>query len=271
MLPPLEHSFSTEQGDVRWGATGIGPAVVLVHGTPWSSYTYYHLIDALSKTHRVYFYDLIGYGRSEMKTGQKVSLDIQSEIFSSLINFWELENPIVIAHDFGGAISLRAHLLHNIDYAKLILMNVVALAPWGSPFFAHVRTHQAAFSGVPSYIHSAVLEAYIKGALHKKPEIDMMNSLLEPWLTERGQAAFYRQIAQADQVFTDEVEPLYSDIRCPVQILWGENDDWIPIATGRRLHQAIPHSEFFSISEAGHLVQLENPKTVLEKIIKFLD
>ena len=29
---------------------------------------------------------------------------------------------------------------------------------------------------------------------------------LRPWLDERGQAAFYRQIAQFDQRFTDEIE-----------------------------------------------------------------
>ncbi len=270
MTLDLDHSYLTEQGEVRFGVAGVGPPLVVVHGTPWSSYSYHFLIEALSKTHCVYFYDLIGYGRSEMREGQRVSLDIQGQILAELITKWQIENPIVIAHDFGGAISLRAHLLGSIDYDRLVLMNVVAMAPWGSPFFAHVRTHEAAFAGVPNYIHRAILEAYIKGALHQEPQAETLDNLLGPWLTAAGQAAFYRQIAQADQKFTDDIEPLYNNIRCPVRILWGESDAWIPIATGQRLHQAIPHSEFFPISKAGHLVQLENPQDVLVKITEFL-
>lgn len=38
---------------------------------------------------------------------------------------------------------------------------------------------------------------------------------VEPWLGVEGQAAFYRQIAQADQRYTDEVEPLYGQITAP--------------------------------------------------------
>jgi len=154
---------------------------------------------------------------------------------------------------------LRSHLLDGRDYRKLVLMNVVALAPWGSPFFAHVQRHEAAFAGVPAYIHKAIVETYIRGAMFGDLNEKSFEALVDPWLSEKGQSAFYRQIAQADQKYTDEIELLYGDIRCPVQILWGENDDWIPIETGRRLYDAIPQSEFHPVPEAGHLVQFDSP------------
>ena len=47
---------------------------------------------------------------------------------------------------------------------------------------------------------------------------------IKPWLGKEGQAAFYRQIEQNDQRYTDEVEPLYGQIERPVLILWGEED-----------------------------------------------
>ena len=47
-----------------------------------------------------------------------------------------------------------------------------------------------------------------------------------PWLTEEGRGSFYRQFAQADERYTAEVEPLFGNIRCPVSILWGEDDDF---------------------------------------------
>lgn len=80
---------------------------------------------------------------------------------------------------------------------------------------------------------------------------------------EIGQAAFYRQIAQMDQRYTGEVEPHYPAIRYPVHLLWGENDDWIPIAQGHKLHAMIPDATFETIPKAGHLVQEDQPDMLL--------
>lgn len=269
MLPDLLHEFRSQYGVIRYGEIGQGHPLVLVHGTPWSSFSYSKIIPALSKDYQVFYYDLLGYGCSEKIPEQQVSLDIQGQIFAELIGHWGLNAPFVAAHDFGGAITLRSHLLHGVDFKKLMLMNVVAMAPWGSPFFAHVREHEAAFAGVPQYIHKAILEAYIQGALYQDLSDKVLSGLTTPWLTEIGQGAFYRQIAQADQKYTDEIEPLYSNIRCPVRILWGEEDEWIPIQTGQRLNQAIGQNDFHPVSAAGHLIQLEQPELVLEKMREF--
>ncbi len=58
---------------------------------------------------------------------------------------------------------------------------------------------------------------------------------MPPWLTEKGRKSFYSQFAQADEKFTAEVEPNYPDIRCPVNIIWGQDDLWIPLSRGEAL------------------------------------
>lgn len=269
MTSALNQSFETDVGLVRYAVGGDGPDLIAVHGTPWSSYSYSRIIPELEKRYRVFCYDLPGYGASAMFEGQRVALDVQGEVLARLLDHWNIDAPYVMAHDFGGAISLRAHLLHGCDYARLLLMNVVALAPWGSPFFAHVQQHEAAFAGVPAYIHEAIVERYITGAMLDTPEADVMDQLKAPWLTPSGQAAFYRQIAQASQRYTDEIESEYARIRCPVRILWGADDEWIPLETGRRLNAAIAGSEFFEIEAAAHLVQLEQPDRVLDLAQEF--
>jgi pimeloyl-ACP methyl ester carboxylesterase len=165
---------------------------------------------------------------------------------------------------------LRAHLLHGCDFEKYVLMNVVALSPWGSEFFDHVGRHVEAFAGLPPHIHRAVVEAYIDGALVTEIGAEAREALAAPWLSEDGHGSFYRQFAQADEAYTDEIEPLYGDIRCPVKILWGEDDPWIPIDRGRALHAAIPQSTFETLPKTGHLPQLEVPDLVLEKLAAFL-
>jgi pimeloyl-ACP methyl ester carboxylesterase len=52
--------------------------------------------------------------------------------------------------------------------------------------------------------------------------------------------------------------------------LWGDKDEWIPISTGKRLHEAIPQSEFHPIPNAGHLSQLEASDTIESHVLEFL-
>jgi len=98
---------------------------------------------------RVYFYDLLGYGQSEMREGQNVSLGVQNKVLAALLEHWELETPDVVAHDFGGATVLRAHLLDGKNYRSLMMIDPLAIAPWGSPLPRHARRHEAAFAELP--------------------------------------------------------------------------------------------------------------------------
>jgi len=93
---------------------------------------------------------------------------------------------------------------------------------------------------------------------------------VHPWAGSDSKSAFYRQIAQADSFFTDEVQSLYSQITQPILILWGKEDTWIPLDQGKLLHEMIPGSLFHIIPEAGHLVIEEQPELLVEVIQSFL-
>jgi pimeloyl-ACP methyl ester carboxylesterase len=85
-----------------------------------------------------------------------------------------------------------------------------------------------------------------------------------------GQAAFYRQIAQADQAFTDAVESLYPSVGLPTLIVWGEQDRWIPVDRARRLAGLIPGARLELIAAAGHLVQLDQPVALATTLHRWL-
>ena len=173
----LSQQVETSAGRVAAGRAGDGPDLVLAHGWPWSSYSWHRIVPALATRFRTHWYDMPGYGRSEMNAEQRTSLDVQGRGFADMLDHWQLERPLVIAHDFGGATTLRAHLLHGRDYARYVLMNVVAMRPWGSAFFDHVGRHVEAFVGLPPHIHQAVVEAYIRGALVKQPRLDVLRNV----------------------------------------------------------------------------------------------
>jgi pimeloyl-ACP methyl ester carboxylesterase len=200
-----------------------------------------------------------GYGTSSMDARHDVGLDVQGEAFDALLEHWGLERPHIVAHDYGGAVSLRALLLHGSAYASLCLVDVVALRPWGSPYFELVKEHAAVFTQVPAAMHRGALEAYIAGASHRGLSRDELAMLTAPWLDGTGQAAFYRQIAQADERHTAELEPLLSTLTIPCHIVWGRDDTWIPADRALRLQEAIPSSTMRLIPDAGHLIQLDAP------------
>ncbi|AGA89232.1 putative hydrolase or acyltransferase of alpha/beta superfamily [Thioflavicoccus mobilis 8321] len=265
----LSRSYIFEGRTVKYGMLGDGPPVILVHGTPWSSFNLRHLIRTLSRDFTVYYYDLMGYGQSDKSPGD-VSLGIQNQILDHLINHWGLDNPFIIGHDFGGTTVLRTHLINGRDFRGIVLINPVAISPWGSSFFQHVNAHEAAFVGVPDYIHEAIVRAYVKTATFKAIDDKTLDMIVRPWTEPEGKAAFYRQIAQASSSFTDEIQPFYSKISKPVLILWGREDTWIPVEKGEVLHEMIPGSLFHVISDAGHLVIEEQPDKLTEKILPFL-
>lgn len=262
--------FASSSGAVRWGAVGSGEPVVLLHGTPFSSYVWREVAAALAPRYRVYFWDMPGYGSSEKRSGQRVSLAAQGEVFTELLGHWGLTAPRVVAHDFGGAVALRAHLLHRAFYSRLALVSPVALAPWGSPFFRLVGEHTEVFERLPPALHRALVAEYVSSASAPGLRPGVLDRLVEPWTGAQGQAAFYRQIEQADQAHTDQVQGLYPELDLPVLLAWGEQDTWIPPERTRGLAAMIPGLVTCPIEGAGHLVQLDAPAQLTAALTDFL-
>jgi pimeloyl-ACP methyl ester carboxylesterase len=267
----LTETFSFRGDRVRWGAVGDGDPLVLLHGTPFSSAVWRRIAPHLARRRRVYAFDLLGYGRSEQREGQDVSLGVQNELFAALLDHWDVARPDVVAHDFGGATALRTHLLDGRDYRTLTLIDPVALNPWGSQLVRAAHGHVDAYAALPPYVHEAVLRAYLAGATHRTLDDTEVRRYLDPWTGEVGQAAFYRQIAQMDDRFTGEVEDRYGAIRCPVTILWGARDSWIPVARAHDLAARIPGSDLRIVDDAGHLLQEDSPETVVATVLEVLD
>ncbi|MGY5124608.1 alpha/beta fold hydrolase [Streptomyces nigrescens] len=275
----LDRTFRSASGDkVRWAVLGEGqtdaPAVVLLHGTPFSSYVWRGIARALAARHRVFVWDMPGYGASEKRADQDVSLGAQAGVFTELLTHWglatEAARPAVVAHDFGGCVALRAHLLHGARYARLALVDPVALAPWGSPTYRLLGAHPEVFGQLPRDLHRALVREYVSSASHPGLHPAVLDRLAEPWCTEDGQPAFYRQIAQNDQRFTDEIEGRYGELALPTLICWGTQDTWIPATKGHELASRIPNSRLRLIENAGHLVQEDAPAELGAALGEFL-
>ena len=264
----LPYTSNIDDNAVQWGKTGDGPPLVAIHGTPFSSQVWRRIVPHLMDSRTIYYFDLVGYGKSEMREGQDVSLAVQNKVLAALFREWNLDRPDILAHDFGGATALRAYYLDGLRYNSLTIFDAVTLAPWGSPLVQHVRQHEAAFAGMPEYMHLAVIRAYLQTAVEAPLSEEALEIYSAPWMGPIGQPAFYRQIAQMDQKYTDEVQSLYNRMDCPVTVLWGENDEWIPYDKGEKLAKMLSDKDCVPVPNAGHLVQEDRPEAIVSALLK---
>jgi pimeloyl-ACP methyl ester carboxylesterase len=270
----LPNTYRSAIGHVRWNRLGDpeAPPVVLLHGTPFSSYVWRGVARALARRHRVYVWDMPGYGASEEFEGQDVSLAAEAGAFVELLGTWELADPVVIAHDSGGAVALGAHLVNGMRYRKLALVDAVSLPPWGSGFSALVGEHADVFARLPPAAHEALLREYVASASSVGLHPATLEALVAPWIGDGGQAAFYRQLAvrRGDRSYTDAMQDRYATIDIPVTVCWGEDDTWVPVERGRELAGRIPGARLQVIPRAGHLVPEDQPAELTGALFEFL-
>lgn len=280
---------------------------VFVHGTPWSSVTFWPVARTLLArgTHRILLYDLPGYGKSQAYESIRAyveekeqthfegdtSVRFQAEALSELLKHLEIDGkdgnraPAVIAHDIAGTIALRAHLMHGSLYSSLLLMDTNTVLPWGDGFYKLVRSEPSVFLQLPHGIYEAMLRAVIRSATFNpdKLKADWEELLARPWLTdgeniskgqEQAQKSFVRQVAQANDDDVAEMldKSLYSQVSCPVKILWGEHDQWIPREKMESLAGLLGDSlkEFVVIPDAGHLIMVDQPERVAVEVFSWL-
>jgi pimeloyl-ACP methyl ester carboxylesterase len=267
----LTERFQWQGRQIAWGRAGNGPAVVFCHGTPWSSALWRPIADALTDRYTVYLWDMPGYGMSSKQPDHPVDFAVQADAFDALLRHWEIDRPHVVAHDFGGAVSLRAHLVGGAAYASLMLVDVDAIPPSGSPFFKFVQDNPGLLEQLPGYIHRAMVRAYIGNASHKPLRDNDLDDLVKPWTGGEGQTAFYRQIIDYDERYLRDNEDRLPALAIPVHIVWGEEDAWIPVKQAERLHALIPHSTLRTVKDSNHLIHFDAPAQLMYEVTSWLD
>ena len=257
-------------GLVAWDRFGEGSAVVLVHGTPSWSYVWRRVVPSLAERFSVYLFDLIGYGDSEQRDGQDMSVAAQSRALAELLDLWTLERPALVGHDIGGSIVLRAHLVEGHPARRLVLVDAAVLLPWNTPATMHMRNHLDAYRTMPAHIYERVVSAHLATAVHRPLEPETLDAYLRPWRDQKGQTAYFRKIEQWRDEDMAVLTPLLGTLDVPVLALWGAEDAWLSPQTGERLAAAIPGARLELVDGAGHFAMEDEPAAVAEKLAEFL-
>lgn len=267
----LDKRFKTEQGTISYGSAGTGEPVVLVHGTPSTSYIWRHVAHRLAERFNVLVYDLVGYGQSQGNPEQDKRLRSHAATLSALCQHCDMRHPHLVGHDFGGATVLGAHLIEGVAAKSLTILDAVSLNPWGTPYAHLVRDNPDVFQELPEYVHLAMVGAHLDTATFHKLAPDAYNVYLQQWAGTDGQAHYVKTFRDFDFAFTERLETLYPSITIPTQCLWGEHDRWVAPDVGTRLADMIPDATFELLPDAGHFSMEDIPGTIATRIAAHVD
>jgi len=260
------------------GVHGEGEPVVLLHGTPSSSYIWRNILPSLvGAGYKVHVYDLLGFGLSERPHDPNIDTSVtgQVHVLKALLALWGINDLHVIAHDIGGGVAQRFCIQSPERVKSLTMIDVVSYDSWPSK-----RTNQQMKAGLDKLIkapdadHREHFREWFYSTVQNKERLaeTSMETYLDFICGPVGQGSFFQhQVMHYDPKHTDEVAPRYAELgKNPVQLIWGADDAWQVVDWAHRLHQAIPGSELHVLEDCGHFSLEDQPEKISALLVDFL-
>jgi haloalkane dehalogenase len=280
-LYPFEGRFFDRDGlRYHYLDEGKGPPVVMVHGNPTWSFYYRSLVQALRGDHRVLVPDHIGCGYSDKPDDARYRYTLSERIadLEALLDSLALDQPItLVAHDWGGMISMGWAVRHPERVARIVLMNTAAFhlpndmkMPPSLSFVRNTRLatfmvrHLNLFSWGASWLAPAA----------RLPKAVRM-AYRSPYDTPANRIATLRFVQDIPLAPGDAAYDAVSEVerglslfeKTPVLLLWGEKDFVFKPAVLEVFEEIWPHAESHRFPEAGHYV-LEDAAEEIETLVR---
>lgn len=266
----LDQRIRVSGGEVAARVFGQGPPVVLVHGTPASSFLWRKVVPLLSREHAVYVWDLLGFGDSRLAAGVEPSIARQARTLAELVEHWGLNAPSLVGHDIGGGIVTRVHVVERVPVRRLALLDAAVLGPWNTPFTEHQQRHADVYRTMPADIFGDLVAARFRSATHEPMPDEVADAYLAPWSGHAGQQRWMDQVTAVSFEDAREAMDRLGEIAVPTLVVWGDEDQWLDLATADRLAAAIPGARLVTVPQAGHFAAEDNPRDVAQALLRFL-
>jgi pimeloyl-ACP methyl ester carboxylesterase len=286
MIPLIELRHASIHGhDLAYRLVGPDPAdapddggtIVLVHGMAGSSRTWRDVMPALGRRHQVLALDLPGHGRSGLSAGD-YSLGAMASAVRDLMAQLGIERATMVGQSLGGGVVMQFAYQYpeRVDRVVLVssgglgrevswLLRLLSLPgadlvlPVAAPAFVTSRGNTVsrwlADHGVAAPRVAEMWQAY--ASLADPATRGAFLRTLRSVVTPGGQA-----VGAADR--------LYLMAGTPALIIWGTDDDIIPVAHGLAAHDSMPGSRLEIFDGVGHFPQVEAPDRFVEVVDDFV-
>lgn len=229
---------------INYKQYGKGEDVILLHGWGQNISMMQPLGDNLSANHRITIIDLPGFGVSDKPEYAYTVFDY-TEIVHDLLVSLKINNPILIGHSFGGRIA--------IIYASKYPVNKLVL--FGSPCVRHE--------------YKSLKQSFYK----KLKKITILKPLVNFMKNHTGSVDYKNASPLMREVLVKTVNQDLSDcakkIKCSVLLIWGENDEAVPVSEAKELDELLIDSALI-ILPGTHYCYLENLVQVTNILNNFI-
>lgn len=248
------------------------PCILLLHDVGTSLHVYDHWIDTLKLEYRVVSLDLPGFGL----TGPHPNRDYSMKTYRDFLNKFMDELDIRACYAVGNGLGGRLAWELALAYPKRV-MKMVLISPSGFPLKDQKKTameKMATGSGLQKFwfkkfaskkvVKKSVEQGYGKSERIKKEDLKRQYDLLR---RKGNRQAFIDRVNQDDYDRTRRIK----DIEVPVMIMWGADDNIIPIEHASYFHKLLPNSKLKLYSEVGHFIPEEIQSQAVLDIMIFLN
>ena len=261
--------FMTLSGrKIHYRDEGEGPTIVLIHGTGASLHTWEDWTKNLIKDYRVIRLDLPAYGLTGQDPQKRYSSKDYVDLLDAFLTELKVDKFHLAGNSLGGLVSWLYASYYPEKIEKLVLLD-----PSGFPFKSTPMVIKMAKIPVlnnfiryvtpRSFIEKNIKEVYYDHSLIKDSTIDRYYDLT---LFEGNRTAFIDRAYIEREDYRDRL----SLISAPTLILWGENDNWIPVSDAARFKAAIENAQVVIMPKTGHVPMEERPQESLAVVTAFL-
>lgn len=272
-VPHSKYSKFAEINGVKihYQEKGTGTPLVLIHGYTSSTYTWKNVFLPLSEKYHVIALDLKGFGFSGKPDGD-YSRRAQGEIVAGLLEHLKIEKAWLAGNSMGGETALNVALYHPEKVLGLILIDSSgvsytskeSLTPWylQIPVLGRVLTALALTS-------DSVVRQGLEKSFYDDSKITdaQVKYYYQPLKTRDGQLAAMRA---RKQYHLYPVEDQLNKINVPTLLIWGAEDELIPLEAARKMNEQIKNSKLATFEKCGHLPQEEMPEKTFQEMTNFI-
>ncbi|HZY30091.1 MAG TPA: alpha/beta hydrolase [Candidatus Methylomirabilis sp.] len=274
--PALElKTAQIKEGTLLYAVAGEGPPVILLHGFGGQIWVWEKQVSELSRHHRLYIPDLLGYGYSDRpKVDYSPALFIES--IRQLMDQLGLQRASLVGNSMGGGIAWAFALTHPKRVEKLILIDsippdvVPAVRNPSFRWFLAIRNlpalpYLAVRLSTRGMLRETLKEMVFDDRLINNPVVERQHQIGRIEGTARVMTSTARHVEEVERYGTG-----LSTLSTPTLIIWGEQDEVFSVSVGKKLHTLIKGSELLVIKGSGHMSMWEHPDETNKAILEFL-
>jgi pimeloyl-ACP methyl ester carboxylesterase len=257
---------------VGYRELGEGPAVLLLHGWPTSSYLWRNVMPAIAAGNRVVAPDLPGFGVSDKPLEVRYGFELFERTFDGLLDQLGIDRVGLAVHDISGPVGLHWALQHPERVTRVAILNTLLYAPFDPLVLEFVR--QLMTPGERERLTSTegLADVVRLGLADKGLATDeLVGAVAAPFGDADAQLALAKAGVGLELDTFLELEKRLPELTVPVRVVYGEQDAILPdvAETMTRLQRDLPHAEVTTLPDCGHFLQEDAPEQVGELLAQF--